>query len=92
MSDRRSSWSRREFVGGLTLAGTAGLLGMRPGHATAEPPPETRTIRIAQSPATCFAAIYVAGERLLQAEGFTTVEYVKGPAHTVLPEGKAEWS
>jgi hypothetical protein len=28
MSDRRENWSRREFVSVLTLAGTAGLLGL----------------------------------------------------------------
>ncbi|MGH8055924.1 MAG: twin-arginine translocation signal domain-containing protein, partial [Candidatus Entotheonellia bacterium] len=29
-SQQASHWSRREFLGGLTAAGTAGLLGLRP--------------------------------------------------------------
>jgi NitT/TauT family transport system substrate-binding protein len=91
MSARRANASRREFVGGLTLAGTASLLGMRPGHVAAEPPPETTTIRIGQAPATCFAPMYVAGEGLLQAEGFKTVEYVKKPAYASLTEGTADF-
>ena len=41
MSDPRADWSRREFVGGLTLGWTAGLLGLDLGQAAAEPPPET---------------------------------------------------
>jgi NitT/TauT family transport system substrate-binding protein len=32
--------TRRNFVGGLTLAGTAGLFGIRPKHVTAEATPE----------------------------------------------------
>ena len=31
--------SRRKFLGGLTLVGTVGLLGLHPGLAAAEPPP-----------------------------------------------------
>src|SRR5262249_25008808 len=38
--------SRRAFPRGLTLAGTTGLLGVRPGLAVAEPPPETTTLRL----------------------------------------------
>ena len=34
-------WTRRRFIGGLTLAGTAGLLGLYPRRVAAEPPPET---------------------------------------------------
>jgi NitT/TauT family transport system substrate-binding protein len=91
MNSRADQWDRRKFLHAAALAGTSGLMGLGAEPALAEPPPETTTIRIAQSPATCFAAIYMAGERLLQAEGFATVEYVKGPAHTVLPEGKADF-
>ena len=67
--------SRRSFLGNVTLAGTAGLLGVRPGLAAAEPPPETVKLRLAQSPSICIAPLYVAGE-LLQSEGFTDVHYV----------------
>jgi hypothetical protein len=62
MDDPPSShWSRREFVGGLTAAGTAGLLGIRPQLAAAEPPPETRRIRLGRLPAMCKAPQYLAG-------------------------------
>ncbi len=69
-------WSRREFLGGLTLSGVAGLLGLRPGPAAAEPPPETTKIRLVKISGICIAPQYVA-EELLQGEGFTDVQYVK---------------
>jgi hypothetical protein len=34
-------FSRRRFLGGLTLAGTVGLTGLYPRPIAAEPPPET---------------------------------------------------
>jgi NitT/TauT family transport system substrate-binding protein len=68
--------SRRNFLRGVTLVGTAGFLGVRPSPAAAEPPPETRRIRLIQIPAICLAAQYVA-EELLRGEGFTDVQYVK---------------
>jgi len=68
--------SRRTFLRGATLAGTASLLGVRGRADGAEPPPETRRIRIAQVPAICLAAQYVA-EELLHGEGFTEVQYVR---------------
>ena len=69
-------WSRREFFAGITLAGTAGPLGRRPGLMAAEPPPETTRIRLVQTPSMCQAPQYVA-EELLQGEGFTEVVYLK---------------
>jgi NitT/TauT family transport system substrate-binding protein len=69
-------WSRREFLHGLTLAGTAGLLGLRSKPIAAEPRPETTALRLVHTPAICLAPHYVA-EILLQAEGFTDVQYVK---------------
>jgi NitT/TauT family transport system substrate-binding protein len=71
-------WTRRRFIGGLTLAGTAGLLGLQAGPVTAEPPPETTTIRLTHDPAICLAPQYLA-EDLLRLEGFSTVDYVKHP-------------
>jgi NitT/TauT family transport system substrate-binding protein len=68
--------SRRRFLSGLTLAGTAGLLGLRPRLLAAEPPPETTKLRLAQSPSICISPVYVA-EDLLQGEGFTNVQYVR---------------
>jgi len=67
--------ARREFVTGMTAAGAAGLLGLHPKSAAAEPPPETTTIRLSHSPIACFAPLFVA-EPLLHAEGFSRVEYV----------------
>jgi len=69
-------WSRREFLGGLTLAGTAGLVGLRPKPAFAEPPPETTKITMVRLKGICQSPQYVAGD-LLQAEGFTEVRYVE---------------
>jgi NitT/TauT family transport system substrate-binding protein len=68
-------WSRREFLGSLTLVGTAGLLGLRSGAVIAEPPPETTRLRLYQVPGICTAPQYVA-EDLLHLEGFTEVQYV----------------
>jgi NitT/TauT family transport system substrate-binding protein len=69
-------WSRREFLG-LTLAGTAGLIGLRPQRVVAEPPPETMRIRLVQAPGDlCLAPQYVA-EQFLRDEGFTEIQYVK---------------
>jgi NitT/TauT family transport system substrate-binding protein len=41
--------SRRRFLSGLTLAGTAGLLGLHPRLVAAEPPPEVTTLRLGQT-------------------------------------------
>ncbi|MBI3799459.1 MAG: ABC transporter substrate-binding protein [Deltaproteobacteria bacterium] len=73
---RTDGWSRREFLGGLVLAGAAGLLGLKPESLAVEPPPETTTIRLAHFGATCTAPQHVA-EDFLKAEGFTEVQYVK---------------
>src|SRR5215471_15832932 len=67
--------SRRRFLGGVTLAGAAGLLGLRPGLVAAEPPPEVTTLRLTKVPSTCRAPQWIA-EELLRAEGFTAVHYV----------------
>jgi NitT/TauT family transport system substrate-binding protein len=77
-------WSRREFLAGLTLAGTAGVLGLHPRLVAAEPPPETTTLRLIAVGSPCVAPQYVAAEELLQAEGFADVQYVK------TDEGKVE--
>src|SRR5215216_4734048 len=67
---------RREFLGGLTLAGTAGILGLKPRLVAAEPPPETTRLRLAQGSGICISPLYVAKE-LLSGEGFTDAQYVK---------------
>jgi NitT/TauT family transport system substrate-binding protein len=69
-------WTRRRFLGGLTVAGAAGLLGLYPRPVAAEPPPETTRIRLVHTPSMCQAPQYVA-EELLRGEGFTEVIYLK---------------
>jgi NitT/TauT family transport system substrate-binding protein len=68
--------SRRRFLGGVTLAGAAGFLGLGPKPTAAEPPPETTTITLVQIGSICHAPQYVA-EELLRAEGFVEVHYVQ---------------
>jgi ABC-type nitrate/sulfonate/bicarbonate transport system substrate-binding protein len=70
--------TRRRFVSGLATSGMAGLLGWRPELAAAEPPPETRKLRLAHFGSICVAPQYVA-EELLKIEGFTEVQHVKVP-------------
>ena len=86
--------SRRAFLRGLSAIGTTGMLGVRPGRVEAEPPPETKRIRLIHRPSLCEAPNYVA-EELLQAEGFTDIQYVKreeGPAVDALAAGDADIS
>jgi len=71
-------WSRREFLGGLVLAGAAGVLGLKPESVAAEPPPETVKLRLGRNPSLCASPYYMA-EDLLQGEGFTDVQYVQIP-------------
>ena len=49
-------WSRREFVSGVTLAGTAGFFGLQPEAAAGEPPPETRTIKLIKISGICICS------------------------------------
>jgi NitT/TauT family transport system substrate-binding protein len=75
-TQQTAGWTRRRFLGGLTLAGTAGLLGLRARPVAAEPPPETTTIRIVNMEGfICIAPQWVAQE-LLRLEGFTDIRYV----------------
>src|SRR5215467_3859694 len=78
-SFRNRRWSRREFLGGVALTGTAGLIGLNSEAALADPPPETTTIRLIHDPGLgvlCYAPQFVAAP-LLRGEGFTDVRYVK---------------
>jgi NitT/TauT family transport system substrate-binding protein len=68
---------RRQFLAGLTLTGTAGLLGLPSRPSATEPPPETTTIRL-YGAGLCAAPLYVA-EELLRGEGFTDVQYLTFP-------------
>ena len=51
-------FSQRRFLGGLTLVGTAGFLGLHARRVAAEPPPETTTLRLLEIPALCWAPQY----------------------------------
>src|SRR5262249_3882011 len=73
--------NRREFLNKATLATGAGLLGIPRSVAAAEPPPETKRIRIMRTESTCVAPELVA-EDLLRAEGFSDVQYVMRPSGT----------
>ena len=65
---------RRDFLAGLSAAGTAGFLGAR-GSLADEGPLETTTVRLGYFPNICLAPGDIA-EELLRAEGFTDVRYV----------------
>ena len=66
---------RRELVKALASAGALGLAAIATSARAAEPPPETRRVRIVKFPSVCQAPVYVA-EQLLRAEGFEEVTYV----------------
>ena len=74
-AQQAEGWTRRRFLGGLTLAGTAGLLSLHPRRLAAEPPPETTRLRLLKAGTICQAPVYVA-EALLRSEGFAEVQYV----------------
>jgi NitT/TauT family transport system substrate-binding protein len=88
MNNRADQWDRREFLRGAALAGTTGLVGLRPGLALAEPPPETTTLRVARLPGICEAPAQAA-EELLQSEGFSDIHYVGGETSAAVLRGLA---
>jgi NitT/TauT family transport system substrate-binding protein len=73
-------WSRREFLGKLTPAGTAGFLSFYPKSSAAEPPPETMRLRLGQGDGICYGAPLLVAEEFLHIEGFNEVQYVPGGA------------
>jgi NitT/TauT family transport system substrate-binding protein len=75
-SQHARRFSRRRFLGGLTLAGMAGLLGVRPRPVAAEPPPETTRLRLGWAPGDFCSAPYYLAEAFLSGEGFTEVQWV----------------
>jgi NitT/TauT family transport system substrate-binding protein len=76
MSDPLENWTRRAFVSGLTMAGTAALVGPRPEPAAAEPPLETTRLRLTfQGRTICTGLKYFRG--LLETEGFTDLQYAR---------------
>jgi NitT/TauT family transport system substrate-binding protein len=87
-------WTRRRFLGGLTVTGAVGLLGLQPRPVAAEPPPETTILRIPHVAVPCPAPQFVA-EDLLRAEGFTDLQYVRptpGPFTKALAAGEFDLS
>jgi NitT/TauT family transport system substrate-binding protein len=66
--------SRRRFLGTLSSAGAAGLIGAPRSHAQ-DGRLETTTVRLAKIGGICIAPQYVA-EDLLRAEGFTDIRFV----------------
>ena len=72
---------RRRFLKQSMGLAAPALIGL-PSRAAAEPPPETRTIRLEDFPAICLAPQLLA-EELLHAEGFTQVEYARSVANIV---------
>jgi NitT/TauT family transport system substrate-binding protein len=68
-------YGRRQFLRAISTTGFAGLTGWRPTIASAEPPPETRTLTILKRAILCNAPQYVA-EELLRSEGFEDVRYL----------------
>jgi NitT/TauT family transport system substrate-binding protein len=71
--------SRREFLVKFSALGVGACLGLDSGTASAEPPPETTTLKMIFDPgisAICYAPQFVA-EELLRAEGFKNIRYVK---------------
>jgi hypothetical protein len=63
MEENPRTERERRFLGGLTLAWTAGLLGLHPRLIAAEPPPETTTLRLIQPPCICQTPYYLADTR-----------------------------
>jgi NitT/TauT family transport system substrate-binding protein len=89
-AQQAAGWTRRCFLDRLTLAGTAGLLGLQPWFVGAEPPPETSMLRLSgQGIAACTAPQFLA-EELLHSEGFTDVQYVKRSVPKTLASGEAD--
>jgi len=85
---RHHRFDRRGFLVGSSALGAASLLGL-PRAALAEPPPETRRIRLNGYPATCLAPMYAA-EALLKAEGFAEIEYLPPVSGVATGPGKAD--
>jgi NitT/TauT family transport system substrate-binding protein len=85
--------SRRRFLAGTSALSAASLLGLSY-PAAAEPPPETKKVRLIHGPAICFAPQYLA-EDLLRLEGFSEIEYVEdetGNSLEALAKGRADLS
>jgi NitT/TauT family transport system substrate-binding protein len=87
--------TRREFLRDAALTGAASALGYGRELLAAEPPPETKRLRIAQIPDNCYAPQYMA-EELLRGEGFSGLQYVpfpgSAPVYVALAKGEVDLS
>jgi NitT/TauT family transport system substrate-binding protein len=70
--------SRRRFLGSTALAGIAASMLPALGARAAEPSLETTTIKLPRDPAICTMPQMIT-EQLLQAEGFTDIQFVGEP-------------
>ena len=68
--------TRREFLRDAALAGASSTLGLVSDVLAAEPPPETKRLRMVQIPTICQAPQFIA-EELLRGEGFTDLQFVR---------------
>src|SRR4029450_7503146 len=86
-------FTRRKFLSGASVLGSAALVGI-PYKAAEEPPPETTRIRLNSVPVICFAPQFP-GEEMLRLEGFSKVEYIEllhTRGTTTLAAGEADLS
>jgi NitT/TauT family transport system substrate-binding protein len=87
-AQQTEGWTRRRFIGRLTVAGAAGLLGLHARPVAAEPPPETTRLRLVKQPTICGAPLFVA-EELFKTEGCSDVQFVRKPTNTEAYEALA---
>src|SRR5437870_1043705 len=93
MSNPADQWDRRKFLHGLTLAGTAGLVGLHPGPALAEPPPETTktaAVRPLQSCRHTFLSTMAAYVGLDPRRDITWAAYPSAESIRLLADGKID--
>ena len=87
--------TRRDFVQFGALAGAASLFSGNREALGAEPPPETKRLRIARIPDNCYAPQYMA-EEMLRGEGFSDLQYVpfpgSAPVYVALAKGEVDLS
>ena len=92
---RGNCWSRREFLGGLSITAAGALIVAAPPATAAEPPPEITRLRISRISSVCRSPEWLA-ESLLRTEGFTDVQYVAtdgtGGVERALAMGEADLS